>query len=361
MFDSGDRGDPYDATVRFRGRRVGASGQPGPGDFFVHDEAIEGIIPGTGAVTITATVHGLRAGEWTVGAEVLRSRAHEGSRPVAEGSQRGSTPAYPTRWSWRRWAVAPTPDAPERTRWALIAPLARIPAVAPGAYTALAVLGAVLALALQTAILGRQGVDAGAALAVSLAALGSGLAGAKIWYTLLHPNEPLLRGGWAVDGFLVVAPVVATVGLLALGLPVGRVLDAATPGIFLAVALGRVGCLLAGCCAGRCTAARLGLWSSDRRVGARRVPTQLMESAVGVVVGLVSLGVVLGVDGPIHGLVFIVAFAAYSAARQVLLRLRVERRARSGSVPLTAGAAAVVLLLVGAVSLLQIAGNPTFG
>lgn len=79
-----------------------------------------------------------------------------------------------------------------------------------------------------------------------------------MWYAVLYPGpwQRALLGGWAVDGFLVVALIVAIVALVVFGLPVARFLDASIPGIFLAVAIGRVGCFFAGCCAGRCTRAR---------------------------------------------------------------------------------------------------------
>ncbi|MEW5990413.1 MAG: prolipoprotein diacylglyceryl transferase family protein [Chloroflexota bacterium] len=246
-----------------------------------------------------------------------------------------------------------------KTRWALLAPLARTPAVVPGVYTALAVLGMVVALAVQASILAGEGITALPALAASLLAIAAGLIAAKAWYAVLHPDESIIRGGWAVDGFLVVAPVVAVVAIHALELPMGVVLDAATPGLFFAVALGRVGCFVTGCCAGRCTSSRLGIWSSDRRVGARRIPTQLLEAVAGVAIGAVSSLLVLGHALPVHGLTFVVAFAAYTVVRQVLLRLRAERRRSARTVPLTAGAAAAVLIAVAVMSTVERSEPPS--
>lgn len=65
------------------------------------------------------------------------------------------------------------------------------------------------------------------------------------------PWRQAILGGWAVDGFLVVAPLAAVLPLLTFNLPVGAFLDAAVPGLFFGVAIGRVGCFLTGCCAGR--------------------------------------------------------------------------------------------------------------
>jgi phosphatidylglycerol:prolipoprotein diacylglycerol transferase len=201
-----------------------------------------------------------------------------------------------------------------------------MPAVMPGSFTVLGVLGGIVALLVQSAILARQDVPLSESLAASLLAIFSGLIGAKLWSRLLHPGESLIGPGWAVDGFLVVAPLVAVATVLALGLPVGLFLDATAPGMFFAVAIGRLGCFFTGCCAGRCTSSRYGIWSSDRRVGARRIPTQLLESAAGLLFGIVSYVLVLGGVIPIEGGVFVIAVTAYFVVRHFLLRLRSEPR-----------------------------------
>ena len=349
-FESGDEGEPFNATVRLTGRRLGRSGSTTAGDNFTKEETIEGVVPGTGPVSITTWVYGLNQGEWDVDARLLGSTRV--GRQIT--SRPGSAPAIQRAdWSWRRWAVATAPASPVKTRWALLAPLARQPAVIPGIYTALAVVGFAVALALQATLLTRQGIAFGSPLTVSVIALLAGLIGAKAWYAVLHPDESLIKGGWAVDGFLVVAPLVAGVLLFAWDQPIGAVFDATTPGIFFAVALGRVGCFLTGCCAGRCTASRWGIWSSDRRVGARRVPTQLLESVAGLGLAIVSLLLVANAWVPIPGFVFVAAFATYAVVRQALLRLRAERRREHRTLPLTAGAAGVVAAVVAALALVR--------
>ena len=351
-FDAGDEGEPYDAVVRLTGRRVGVTGIPRASDSFSQDETVEGVIPGTGPVSLTAWVYGLRPGEWTVDARLIRGPKTSGT---LRGARPGSSlPLQRTRWSWRRWGLSAVPTGPIKTRWALLAPLALQPAVIPGIYTALAVIGFSLALAIQAAILAREGVEIGPPLVASVIALVAGLGGAKVWFKLLNPDKAwFVGGGWAVDGFLIIFPLVGAVTLYASNLPVGRVFDATTPGIFFAVALGRVGCFFTGCCAGRCTAARWGIWSSDRRVGTRRVPTQLLEAAAGLALGVVTLVIVLAGGLLLPGAVFVVAFAMYAAVRQVLLRLRVERRRSPRTVPLTAFAAGGVAVVVAAIALAQ--------
>lgn len=325
VFDSGEGDEPYSAIVRLTGRRVGINRLPGPRDTFVQEDRVDGIVPGSGPVSFTSWVYGLEPGDWTVSAELLRPDGDAG-----RGRRGAAEPIPPAAWSWRRWALTAGSRGAVHTRWAMILPLARIPGVIPGSFTLLGALGILVALIVQSAILARDKVPLSESLAVSLIALLAGLIGAKVWYAVLHPGpwRRALMGGWAVDGFLVVSSVVAMVVLLAIGLPVGRFLDATAPGIFLAVAIGRFGCFFTGCCAGRCTNSRWGVWSSDRdtRIGARRIPTQLLESATGLLIGAGAWLLVLSDAVRLDGAIFVAAVATYFLARQGLLRLRSERR-----------------------------------
>jgi len=318
-FDSGTGGEPYSATVRLNGRRVGVRGTPRARDTFDQDEVVEGILPGTGRVSVTSWVYGIEPGEWIVNARLIR--------PPAQRLARGSSEALPAgSWSWRRWSLSEAPATAVKTRWALIAPLTRMPAVLPGSFTVLGILGIFVALAVQSAILSRHNGPVGGATSVFFLALLSGLAGAKLWSRVLHPGEKLLVSGWAVDGFLVVAPIAAVLALIGLNLSIGQYLDAVAPGIFFAVAIGRVGCFFTGCCAGRCSRSRFAIWSSDRRIGARRIPTQLIESAAGLVIGSIALVLTVGNVFAWQGAVFLAAVVAYFVVRQYLLRIRAEPR-----------------------------------
>ncbi len=318
-FDSGEAGEPYSAKIRLSGRRADVQGHPGPADTFSHEETIEVVAPGSGPVSISSWIYGLNPGEWTVSGTLARAGA-------ADRTRRSPEPLRPAAWSWRHWSLQTAPASTVKTRWALTAPLARIPAVIPGSYTALFIVGLIVAFAMQFALLASEQIAMPRSLLVSLLALAAGLLGAKLWYAVLHPRESILKGGWAVDGFLVTALLVALVALVAFGLPIGAYLDATAPGLFLAVAIGRLGCFLTGCCAGRITASRWGMWSSDRRIGARRIPTQLLESAAGLLIGAAALPLTLVHLRPIHGAVFVAALVVYLVVRQLLLRLRAESR-----------------------------------
>ena len=291
-----------ETTIRLTGERM-----DGPGTFSQEDR-ISGLSRDGGPGAITSWVYGLTPGRWAVTAAIQ------------------GTVAERARWSWRRWSLSPEVGQPLTTRWALLAPLARIPGVIPGIWPLLGVIAVILAILVQRLMLPHEGVDV--PVSVSLVALVAGLAGAKIWYALLHPGPwpRALLGGWAVDGFLAVAPIVAVITLLVFGLPVAAFLDAITPGLFVAVAVGRIGCFLAGCCAGRVTGSRFGVWSSDRKVMARRIPAQFLESAAGLAIAIVAALVILGHFARPDGALFLASRAVYFLARHGLLRLRAERR-----------------------------------
>lgn len=315
-FDDADIPDSREPlTIRLSGRRVGARGTHDRHDTFTQEDHLVGLL--AGPASVTSWVYGLTPGEWEVSAALVGTARADHRSPIR-----------PARWSWRRWAIAGDAPHPIKTRWALVAPLARIPGVVPGIWPALGALAVLVALLVERLMLPHERVALDAPLAVSMVALLAGLAGAKIWYAVLHPGpwRQALLGGWAVDGFLVVAPVVAIAILIALSLPVAAFLDAVTPGLFLAVAIGRIGCFFAGCCAGRVTTSRFGIWSSDRKIGARRIPAQILESAVGLTIAVVSMAVILVHVPRLDGALFVASLAVYFIARQSLLRVRAERR-----------------------------------
>jgi len=133
-------------------------------------------------------------------------------------------------------------------------------------------------------------------------------------------------------------------GSLLLGLPPGPVLDVTAPGLLLGMMVGRFGCLLGGCCAGRPTSSRWGVWSSDRRLGVRRIPVQLLESLLSGTVGALALAGVLRVGTSAGGLVFVAGFAAYTAGRQLLFPLRgIPRTTAHGSMVMLGSASLVSL------------------
>ncbi len=140
------------------------------------------------------------------------------------------------------------------------------------------------------------------AVATTLGYLG-GLAGGRIawilqnWDAIADRGAVLLSpqlGGLTVYGGLLGGGVTAGAYALALRLPLGRLADAAVLGLGLAAAVGRLGCLLGGCCYGRPTELAWGLIFPAGSPAALRWgtgvpvhPSQLYEAVV-----LVALAVV---------------------------------------------------------------------
>lgn len=281
---------------------MGVSGRTQSGDRFSVEETIEGVLAGSGPIAITARVREVNAGEWNVAAEMVEARAGERSEAGADQSMPiAAQPLFPAAWSWRRWRVTPAPRRPVRT---CLAPLARPPArSAPGKLD-------------RARYARRPGRPCPAGAAVFRHGDGCRAShdsvadhdsrrhrGAKAWYLVLNRHKPrrdvwwLQRWlvGWCIQGFIAGAAVAAPPLLAATHTPVGSFLDLTAPGLLTGLAIGRLGCFFIGCCVGRPTASRWGVWSSDQRLGMRRIPTQLMESASALAIGLVLLVVVVRV------------------------------------------------------------------
>lgn len=326
-------------TIRFTGWRLDESRSAKPGDEFSHDEKIDGILAGSGPIAVTVKIRDVNPGEWTVHAQLLTP---EDSPKRKRRTLEAHSPAisiYPASWSWLRWRLTANSNPTVKTR---LAPFVRPPGVLLGSWAALVALGTVLALLAQALIISAKNLQLEHVLAASLLILLGGVVGAKTWYLVLHRRDGS-RDGWAVQGFVAGFALVAPVLLTLFKVPTGVFLDATTPGLMLGLAVGRLGCFFTGCCAGRPSASRWAVWSSNRSIGARRVPTQLMESALAFAVALIAFVVILRY-GTQHGRFFVAALAGYTLVRQGLLRLREERRQSNYGASLVAAAAALTLV-----------------
>ena len=338
-FDPGDDGDPYRVVIWFSGRRAGVSGKPKPGDSFTQEVTVEGVVPGSGPVAVTAEVRGISEGDWEVTARPVKRAGSRMVRPYAPAAV-GPAQARHSPLSPRRVAV---PAGPRATVSTAVLPFTKVPGIVRFAYTGLVLLGLLAGLGLQAVLLRGTGLPAGAPLLYSVYAVAGGLAGAKAWYIVVHRRRKL--DGWCIQGFVAGAAAVAAAAPVAgLGIPAGAYYATAVPGLLIRMAIGRPGCFWAGCCTGRPTASRWGIWSSDRIVGCRRFPAQWLEALAALATGLAALAVVLSLGPGRSGPVAIAALAAYTLARQFILGLRAEPPRRSPhSGPLTAAGAAVVL------------------
>ena len=173
------------------------------------------------------------------------------------------------------------------------------------------------------------GVGAGALLAVRrahepasvvvavTAVAAASLVGAHALFALLHGGGGAFwRGGLASTGGVAAGLAAAFVVARATRRPAGELLDALVPAGLLALAIGRVGCFLAGCCYGRPTALPWGVVFPALGPPARH-PLQLYSAA-----GDLLLVVLLPQRAPADGAVARRGCIAFGCLRVVLETLR---------------------------------------
>jgi phosphatidylglycerol:prolipoprotein diacylglycerol transferase len=326
--DAPEDGPSTRLNVRFVGRRLHVGGALGEGDTFAVDASVDPVLPGTGRIAVTAHALDLVPGEWQASATASFGDPPGPVRRLPRGSATGTT---------------------------VFAPVVRVraPGVRLGAWpamVALGALGALVGVSTQASLASRTGLPAMMLLAISVAACLLGVIGAKVYYLLTHREEKrsLLTVGMSLQGFVLAAITTVVAGSIIAGLPLGEVLDVTAPGLLFGAAIGRLGCFFGGCCAGRPTASRWGLWSSNRSAGIRRIPVQLMDSAAAAALGVLALVVVASAGPSTTAGVFLTTIAAYVFARQLLFPLRdLPRRTAHGRV--------VMLVLTGAVVLAEVA------
>jgi phosphatidylglycerol---prolipoprotein diacylglyceryl transferase len=336
--DPGETGEPFSATIRFSGKRTDVTGKPQARDSFWQEETVDGIIPGSGPVAITAEVRGINPGEWTVTA---RSVARVGGRPYRSYPPPGHDQADVYRVPRPRLVAIPAePTATVHTASLL---RSKVPGIIRFAYATLVGLGVLVGLGLEALLLNHGHYALFRPMLFSVIAIVAGVIGGKAWYVAVHRGKKF--DGWCIQGFVAgAAVVVAAAAIAGPGIPAGAFLAAAAPALLIGMAIGRPGCFWAGCCTGRPTAARWGIWSSDRKLGCRRAPAQLLEALSALVAGGAVLIVVL-VDGLARsGPVAVVGLAVYTLARQFILGLRAEPRVWRYGRPVTATIAALALI-----------------
>ena len=344
--DPGKRGKPYTARIRFSGRRLGVKGRSAPGDRFELVETLPNVVPGTGPISVTARASGVDPGEWLVTAEAIDGVSKRPRFGRENGPTDTSWPAPSRLQALFHWGTPRMSASLPVKVHTTLSQLANVPGSITGAWPALVGLGVLLGVVLQQLLLQRAGVDSRPILAVSIAALVAGAVGAKLWYLVIsrEVTTASLTDGLCIQGFIAGAAIVLVGGLLVLHLPVGTFVDASAPGIFLGMAIGRPGCFFTGCCAGRTTASRWGVWASDRRVGARRIPVQLWEAGLALIIGVAALGLVLQGTVRVPGAIALGGFAVYTLGRQLLLPFRVVPRRTSAGRNTTLALAGVIVL-----------------
>jgi phosphatidylglycerol:prolipoprotein diacylglycerol transferase len=162
--------------------------------------------------------------------------------------------------------------------------------------------GLVAGLALAVLLARRRGLDAGALLDVAVWVVAGGLLGARLSYVAVHWWEyaanPLTafsfwEGGLSLPGAITAGLLVAWLLLRRGPLPAGAGLDAGAVGLALGQAVGRLGCLGAGCASGAVLPPGSGWPALDlpdvSGLVAPRFPSAIAESAADLVLCLVLL------------------------------------------------------------------------
>jgi phosphatidylglycerol---prolipoprotein diacylglyceryl transferase len=183
-----------------------------------------------------------------------------------------------------------------------MAPTFRIAGMLFESYGVLLVLALLTAVAVSLAVGPRLGISRPVVLMMAAFAIGCGVIGAGV-PALVHDSAPAARLGLAGLGTsgLAVQPalVLGGLGLAAAArlnrVPVADALDTAAPAAAAAISVGRIGCLLAGCCWGKPTLFPIALIFEDFAAAARPIgvplhATQLYESVACAGIALYLLG-----------------------------------------------------------------------
>lgn len=315
LVPAGEASPPVRLTVQ--GQHRGPDLGPGRTTFRVVEQVPS--LP-SGEATMTVRILDVAAGDWQVSIEPELQEPMPGWQP-------------PRAFGRGRTGFAPVVRS-------------RAPGVILGAWPLLVLLGVVLG-GLTTALLARHlRLPSGEVLMAAAVSCVLGAAGAKAYFLALHRDRQapgLWMNGMAVQGFVLVLLPSMVLTSAGLSLPVGRVIDVTVAGLLVGLAVGRIGCFYGGCCAGKPTASRWGRWSSDRVLGVRRIPTQLLESTAAGVLAVAATAFLWHDQGHTPGFLGLAGLAAYTAVRQLLFPLRsVPRTTRYGRSAILAATAVAV-------------------
>jgi phosphatidylglycerol:prolipoprotein diacylglycerol transferase len=174
------------------------------------------------------------------------------------------------------------------------------------------------------------GLEADAFALVAITLLVPALAGSRLLFVAQHhetyrhdPHRIWRRteGGSALYGGLVLSVACSAPLLAFAGLGFWTFWDVASVTMLVGLIFTRIGCLMNGCCAGRPTEGRLGMWLPDTRgVWRRRYPTQLLEAGWAAIILVAVL--FTWDEAPFDGALFGATVALYAGGRLVLGPMR---------------------------------------
>jgi phosphatidylglycerol:prolipoprotein diacylglycerol transferase len=206
----------------------------------------------------------------------------------------------------------------------------------------------------------RKGLSAELATDLLLAAAAGGIVGARALYVAtnwaLFAANPLWifqlqRGGMVFYGGLAGGALAVTAYVLIMKLPVPVVADTAALALPLGSAIGRLGCFLNGCCAGRPTTALLGVTFPG--TPGPVYPTQLIDAAANLLIFAVLLHLAVRHRLP-PGLLWWIFLVLYGVSRFLVELLRTNPPLALGltqaqwlSVPVAAAGVAGIVWMLG--------------
>lgn len=197
-------------------------------------------------------------------------------------------------------------------------------------YPTMLALGASVGIVAATRLAPWLGLAPGRTYAALLLLLIPALVGSRLLFVLLH--WPQFRhaprtiwntnaGGLALYGGLVLTLALSVPLLGALHLPAAAFWDAACVVILIGMAFTKVGCHRSGCCIGRRSTVWWSLTVNDARgESARRLPAQLLEGALAVV--LLAMALLVRARLQLPGSLFLAGAIGYGVGRGLLESVR---------------------------------------
>ena len=163
------------------------------------DETVNGIVPGSGPVAVTAEIRGVSAGQWSVTARPAPrtdARRYRTYPPPAEDSAAASRVPWP-----RRVTIPAQPTGSVHTAMLL---RTKVPGVIRFAYATLVSLGVLVGLGLEALLLSRGHYSLLRPMLFSVIAIVAGVIGGKGWYVAVHRGRKF--DGWCIQGFVAARP-----------------------------------------------------------------------------------------------------------------------------------------------------------
>ncbi|MFH0925135.1 MAG: prolipoprotein diacylglyceryl transferase [bacterium] len=192
----------------------------------------------------------------------------------------------------------------------------------------------VLKLAIKQA--NKEGISSDCILDLSFYSLLAAIVGARIFFVILDPDffsDPrdiyrVWQGGLVFYGGFIGAFVVGFWYIKKHNLPLWQTLDIFTPSLAIGQAIGRLGCLMAGCCHGKECHLPWAITFSNKNslapLGVPLHPTQLYSSLQGALIFLILINVRR--KKPFHGFLVCLYIFLYSIFRFIVEIFRGDPR-----------------------------------